>query len=174
MPTQPFQVFRDVIVVTAGRSSEWVVCNVTEVDNKEYVKICPSDRKLARALGLDMEQRWPWGGKPILKELINIRDNKIEQLMKAAVVMGDERADADGGADQSVRNSHQRAAAFESLPKSIPIICPGFSMPGGALQAEHRMWVLSTPATKGLLHIELACRQPRLSLQRSAFLQPTH
>ena len=89
------------LVVSGGWLAEPWVPDVQYIDSRPFVKLSPYDRKLARALGQDMNVRDPWADKSIFSHLEKLRDDSVDELIHAARVRADPMADTSNASTRS-------------------------------------------------------------------------
>mgnify|MGYP000308661606 CR=1 FL=1 len=81
----PFYIRRNVSVVTGGYLSEaapWVI-EPLHIEGIAFLILNKKDRKLARALGLDVQMRHPSQDEQLITWLVNLRDDRIDELINA-------------------------------------------------------------------------------------------
>ena len=98
---KPFCIKRDIVTIEGGCLSTPWVADVKKQRTHgglfptEFVELKMSNRKLARALGLDCGSRFPFSGTTLLYHLAQKRNEKVDDLIKKAKVDNDTMADKD-------------------------------------------------------------------------------
>lgn len=149
---------------------DWVVS--TEVfQDTHFISLKKEDRKLARAMGLDMEKRHPWSGCKVLTELVRLRDEAVTRMISDYMMAGDEKADTVAGPPAVAQRSRHFTSA--NLPDIIQIAFPAFAMLVGT-HPTHTMQVISTPIKGSNLRMELSERNLDFLANATRWYKETH
>ena len=154
---KPFSVRTNVTVVEGGWLSEPWVVNTTEVDGREFVIMSKEDRKLARAFGMPMDKRYPRGENDMLAYLAELRDAKIDDILRARDVENDpmgERPDVDVPADVLSIGRQSKFHAAD-VPAIVQITYPAFTTSDGDRVPAYELNVISTPKRLVKAKVEL-------------------
>ena len=152
--TAPFCLTRNVVNIRGGwlLHRDWVPA-VTFVHGKEFITLHKADRKLSRAMGLDMTARDPWSSRSILNQLVSTRDDRIDELIKKKLCEQDEMSNA----SVATIPKSQRCKCYHaaSIPDVITLEFPQFEMQNGQQHQSVAIDVLSTHIKGSSVAIEL-------------------
>ena len=121
----------------------------------EFITLNKQDRKLARAMGLDMELPHPWIGTNILDELIEIRDQRVDALLRRKLNEDDDMAE--DACVQIPRSGRAKLYQKAEVPPVIQITFRSFEVEGG-MHPDMTLNVLSTVSKASSIAIELTTR----------------
>ena len=118
------------------------------IEGKEFIALNKQDRKLARALGIQIGERNPWEGNHFLMQLANIRDSAVDSLIHRARMDDDPCGDADDNdspLDVQFKKGRMKLFEASNVPASIEIVYPGFTTAEGMRIPDTTLNVISTP-----------------------------
>ena len=154
---QPFRVMRNQTVITGGwLNGPWVV-EEKEVEGKLFMVLDKQDRRLARAVGMDMSQRSPWGNNRFLAHLAHLRDARVDQLIHEARLADDPLAARDTAEleVEACKVGRMKQLKKYNIPTIVAIKYPSFITTNGARVEETVVNVISTPKRGAVVTMEL-------------------
>ena len=139
---RPITRTRNVAVIDGGHLKQPYYAELQCLEGGEYLPIRRDDRNLARALGLDVTQRAPWGKTLFLDELQRARNIAVGEAIVAAQCAADPNADVDEGINKPAIG---RLSAFvdANLAESIIITAPAFEARDGTKYGARNLTVLT-------------------------------
>lgn len=150
-----FQIERNVVVITGGflKDRNWVLRNILQVEDTEFIRMSKGDRTLARAFGLDVNQRAPWELNRFIDDMIAKRNDAVDSFITDSMKEADPSADC-----TSFDIVGQRPAKFQDaeVPQIISVTWPGFTANNGERWPATDVKLLSTPRRDAVLTIELS------------------
>ena len=149
----PFKIKHGCIIVEGGYLKELWVIEPKVIDGEAFLVMSKGDRKLARAMGLNMEEQHPWKGTNILNQLIDTRDLCVYNLLCKKLNDDDEMAEGDAHV-KIPKSGRAKLYQKAGVPSVIQISVPKFQVDGGMHPAV-TLNVLSTVAKGSSVAIEL-------------------
>ena len=165
----PFCINRNAVNIQGGLllNRDWCPA-ITSVRGKEFIALHREDRKLSRAMGLDMELRDPWSTRSILPRMAFMRDERIDALIKKKLCEDDEMSSGTAVIPKSQRARCYHAAC---VPDVLTLEFPEFEMDNGQQHPSAMIDVLSTHMKGSTVSIELTVEN--LQFLQAAAHSPT-
>ena len=157
-----FKITKGLVGIEAEHFSEpWVVSVKRQriaVFDIEFFELNMQDRKLARALGLDMSKRSPFEDTTLLSHLAKLRNMKVDSLIKQHMKDDDPMAsaDADNVDLADTHSARARRFASASVKQVIEVEVPQFTKENGDVVDAKVLRMYSTPRRDSVLTIELS------------------
>lgn len=149
-----FTMSRQLVIEGGGLKEPWVV-KAKEVNDVEFIQISTDDRKLAKAMGMNMSERNAWqGNHGVFQLLVKRRDDVVDELIGEYLRIADPLADH---AVDATRIAKGRSKNFEDaqVPQVIALELEAFTTDDGDRVPVHTMKVVATPKRGGFVTLEL-------------------
>ena len=140
------------IVVEADHLKEPWVVDSNKIDGGDFVMLSQQDRKFARAMGRDCNERCPWASNGLIPHVQTLRDDAMDRMLVEYMRSNDPLADAEARLPARGRHCIFHAA---NVPEIITINAPPFTTADGTRIGEFSMRVISTPRRKSNITVEL-------------------
>lgn len=152
---QPFSVRQAVIVEGGWITRPWVP-QLREVDGRCFLAMSNNDRDLARAMGMNMNERAPLSSQSLFAYLEKMRDDAVDALIRQRDQILDPLADSPDVSSPMKLPGAGRRQTFDTaaIPQLIDIALPAFVCDDGEQVAARSMAVIATPKRKVLVMIE--------------------
>ena len=148
MPSSPFYVRNNVTVIAGGLLKEpWVVEPMPELGYEPFLEIGMNDRKLARAVGLDCNERAPFARTTLIQYLAKARNDKVDELIIVAKKGDDPMADVSTPTKRgkcSVVKHRDFEFTAAKVPRVVPLQLPAFTATDGTCVGGIVMNVIAT------------------------------
>ena len=155
MQQQPsqFRISGQAVEIEGGWLTGKIMVPVKIFSDMKFMSIDKTDRQLAKALGLSLSKRWPWGDIDVVSRLQKLRDLEIDRLIGQHMIADDPLADASLVAVPSAG----RAQAFHdaNVPVVIEVAYPAFTTNDGQRFPEFDVKVVTTPRRGSVVHMKL-------------------
>ena len=128
-----FGVTKNATVIDGGHlmGKIWLAKTIT-IDNCEFLQLSKGDREFARAIGADMQLRWPLDGYNFIEHVQKLRDHEIDKLLAKYKIKDDPMAEVDNVVIPSV--GREKLVKAAQIPDVINITHPEFIVRGKMYQ----------------------------------------
>ena len=156
--TGPFTITLGAVVVEGGSLKEpWVVApQIT--GGKKFIALKKDNRKLAKALGLNVNHRSPMGNNDFFQQLAKLRDAVVDDFINKHYADDDPAADSQSqgsGALTPLHKPRQQLYFEANVPEIVEITYLEVIGEGGVKTPKTTLKVLSTPRRGGCVCVEL-------------------
>ena len=134
------------IVAEGGWLTEPWVMETKVIDGKEFFALHKADRKFARAMGMDIKQRAPFGSCSLFEYLCRRRDKEVDKLIMQGKADDDPMGDEGPNTSAPVAmKGREKSLQSGKIPSFVGIDLPNFVMADGERVAAHSMNIVTTP-----------------------------
>ena len=139
----PFTIGRSVTIEGGYLKEPWIA-DVKLVEGCEFVMMNSECRKFARAMGRDVNARFPWENNGFFVHLQGLRDDLVDGMIIKYLNDADSMRDI---AITSLPSRPSRAVLFSEakIPEIITVESPAFTLVNGERYAARTLKVISTP-----------------------------
>lgn len=152
--SDPFQIKRGCIVIEGGGLKEPWVIDPKMIDDEAFLVMNKWDRKLARAMGLNMYERNPWSVSGAIDALSAMRDAEVDRLIHARQTLDDPLGENNNISPCKLSANREKLYVSCGAPPVVTITHPPFRGAGGVDVGAFTIRVASTPKTGLKLAVE--------------------